>query len=61
MLLAISQNSQENTYARVSFSIRLQGACNFIKKRGPGTVFSGEIYEISENTFFIEYNLETAS
>ena len=32
MVLAISQNSQENACARVSFLIKLQGACNFIKK-----------------------------
>ena len=29
----ISQNSQENTCARVSFLIKLQAACIFIKKR----------------------------
>ena len=34
MLLEISQNSQENTCARVSFLIKLQAsACNFIKKK----------------------------
>ena len=46
MLLEISQNSQENTCARVSFLIKLQACnfikkvpqtCNFIKKRGFGT------------------------
>ena len=37
VFLGISQKSQENTCARVSFSIKLQAsrpeACNFIKKR----------------------------
>ena len=34
VFLEISQNSQENTYARVSFLIKLRPeACNFIKKR----------------------------
>ena len=33
MFLKISQNSQENTYARVSLLMKLQAeACNFIKK-----------------------------
>ena len=30
-------------------------------KKETGTVFSGEFSEISENTFFIEHNLEIAS
>ena len=35
--LKISQNSQENTCARVSFLTKLQAlACNFIKNRDPG-------------------------
>ena len=33
VFLETSQNSQENTYVRVSFLIKLQGsACNFMKK-----------------------------
>ena len=30
--LKISQNSQENTYARAHFLIKLQSGCSFIKK-----------------------------
>ena len=41
MLLEISQNSQENTCARVSLLIKLQAQ-----------VFSCEFSEISKNTFF---------
>ena len=37
MFLEISQNSQENTCARVSFLIRLQAGLNFIKKRDSDT------------------------
>ena len=33
MFLEISQNSQENTCARVSFSIKLQGPATLLKKR----------------------------
>ena len=34
----MSQNSQENTCARVSFLVKLQAqACNFIEKRDSGT------------------------
>ena len=49
--LEISQNSQENTCARVSFSIKLQ-AFNFIKKETLAQVFSCEFFDISKNTFF---------
>ena len=45
MLLEISQNSQENACARVSF------LTNFIKKETLARVFSCEFYEISKNTF----------
>ena len=51
MFLEISQNSQENTCARVSFLIKLQ-ARNFIKKEILARVFSCEFCEISKNTFF---------
>ena len=53
VFLEISQNSQENTCARVSFFIKLQAAaCNFIKKETLAQVFSCEFCEISKNTFF---------
>ena len=51
LFLEISQNSQENTCARVSFLIKLQ-ACDFIKKGTLGQVFSCEFCEISRNTFY---------
>ena len=48
----ISQNSQENTCARVYFLIKLQAqAYNFIKKETLAQVFSGEFCESSKNTF----------
>ena len=56
----ISQNSQENTCARVSFLIRLQ-VSNFIKREALAQVFSCEFYEISKNTFFTEHLWTTAS
>ena len=40
MFLEISQNSQKNTHAKVSFLIKLQVACNFIKKETLAQVFS---------------------
>ena len=66
-LLEISQNSQENTCAIVSFSIKLQlkllffnklaikspQACYFIKKETLAHVLSCEFCEISKNTFFL--------
>ena len=52
VFLKISQNSQENTCARVSFLIKSQAeACNFIKKETMAQVFSYEFCEISKNTF----------
>ena len=52
----ISQNSQENTCARVAFLIKLQAdACNFIKKVTLAQVFSCEFCEIFKNTFFMEH------
>ena len=52
VFLEISQNSQKNTCARVSFLIKLQTeACNFIKKATLGQVFSLEFCEIFKNTF----------
>ena len=53
MFLEFSQNSQENTYARVSFLTKLQAeACNFIKKETMVQVFPYEFCVfISKNTF----------
>ena len=49
VFLEISQNSQENTCARVSFFIKLQGsACQFIKKETLTQVFSCKFCEISK-------------
>ena len=54
--LKISQNSQENTLARVSFIIKMQAeASNFIKKETLILVLSFEICEIFKNTYFEEY------
>ena len=51
--LEISQNSQETTRARVSFSIKLQAStCNFFKRDTLAQVFSCEFCEISKNTHF---------
>ena len=50
MLLEISQNSQENTCARVSFLITLQTS-----------VFSCEFCQVSKSTFFTEHLQTTAS
>ena len=62
VFLEISQNSQENTCARVSFLIKLQAqTCNFIKKETPAQVFSSKFCEISKNTSFTEHLWETAS
>ena len=48
----MSQNSQENTCARVSFLIKLQAWDNFIKKEIQAQMFSCKFYEIFKNTFF---------
>ena len=56
VLLKISQNSPENTCARVSFLIKLQGpACNFIKTETLAQVFSCELWEIFKNSYFKEH------
>ena len=48
VFLEISQNSQENTCAKVSFLIKLHAmACNFIKKENLAQVCSCEFLEIS--------------
>ena len=53
--LKISQNSQENTYARVSLLIKPEAACNFVKKEALALVFSCEFCEFLRTSFFIEY------
>ena len=56
MFSEILQNSQENTYARVSFLIKLKAdPCNFIRKETLAQVFSSEFCEITKNTFFTEH------
>ena len=53
VFLEISQNSQENTCARVSFLIKLQAlGLQLIKKESLAQLFSCEFCEISKNTFF---------
>ena len=53
VFLEISENSQENTCARVSFLEKLQaGACKFIKKETLAQVSSCEFCKITKNTFF---------
>ena len=62
VLIEISQNSQRNTCAGVSFLIKLQAsACNFIKKETLAQGFSCEFCEISKNIFFTEHVWATAS
>ena len=60
VFLEISQNSHENTCARVAFLIKLQ-ACNFIKKETLAQVFSCEFCEISKDTFLQRTPLVAAS
>ena len=59
MFLEMSQISQENTCARVSFLIKFRTwgpeACSFIKIETLAQVLSGEFCEISKNTFFTEH------
>ena len=50
LLSEISQNLQENTYARICFLVKLQGS-NFITKETLAQVLSCEFYQISKNTF----------
>ena len=61
MFLEISQNSQENTCAKVYFLIIANVACNFIKKETLAQVFSCEFCEIYKNTFFHRTPLVAAS
>ena len=60
LVLKISENSQENTCARVSFLIKLH-ACNFIKKETLTQFFSREFCEIAKNNFSTEHLRTTAS
>ena len=60
VFLEASQNSQENTCARVSFLKKLQ-AYNFIKKETLAQVFSCEFFEISKNTFSYRTPMVAAS
>ena len=54
--------SQENTFARVSFLIKLQAlVCNFMKKETMPQVFFWEFCKVFKNTFFIEHLRTTAS
>ena len=54
VFLKTLQKSQENTCARVSFPIKLQVSCNFIKNEALVQVFSCGFCEIFKNTFFTE-------
>ena len=68
MFSNISQKSQENTCARVSFLTcvrvffnKVSVQCNFIKKETLEKVFCCEFCEISNNTFFTEHLWAAAS
>ena len=62
VFVKISQNSQEDTCARVSFLIKSEAsACNFVKNEAQAQVFFCKFYEIFKNTFFIEHLRVTAS
>ena len=64
LVLEILLNSQENTCARVSFSIKLHAeaeVCNFINKETLAQVFYCKFCEISKNTILTEQLLATAS
>ena len=53
MLLEISQNSQENTSAKVSFLIKLQAeACSFVKKDSGTCVFLWILWNLKEHLFY---------
>ena len=56
VFLKISQDSQKNACARVSFLINCSpGASNFIKKDTLAQVVSCEFCEIFKKTFFTEH------
>ena len=61
-VLEISQNSQENTCARLSFLIKLQAWSLLLYWKETLTqVFSCQFCEISKNIFFTEHVWTTAS
>ena len=61
VLLKISPKFQENTFASVSFLIKLQTwPCNTIKKETLAQVLSCAFSEIFKSTFFIEHLRTTA-
>ena len=55
MFLGISQNSQENTFARISFLIKLEALGETLAQ-----VFSWKFCEIFKNTFSTEHLRTTA-
>ena len=59
----ISQNSQENICAGISFLIKLLTLYiySFIKNKSLAQVFSCEFCEICKNTFFAEHDRATVS
>ena len=62
VFLEISQNSQENTCARVSFLIKLLAwPGTLLKKETLAQVLSCEFSEISKNTFFHRTSLVATS
>ena len=62
MFLKVSQNWQENTCTRVSFSINYSPSARiFIKKETLAQTFSCEFCEISKNTFFCRTPLVAVS
>ena len=60
-VLKISENSQENTYARVSLLIKLQASRNFLKKETRAEVFPCEFWETFKSNLFTEHLWVTAS
>ena len=58
VFLKVSQNSQENAFAKVSFLIKLQ---TLLKKRLWHRCFPVNFCEIFKNTFFIEHLQTTSS
>ena len=62
LFLKISQKSQENTCARVSFLKKLQDStCNYIKKETLAQVLLRDYCEIFKNIFFTDHVRTTAS
>ena len=59
--LEISQNSQENTCARIKVAALRPEACNVIKKETLAQVFSCEFCQMSKNTFFYRTHPVAAS